>query len=211
MKTLLIIATFITGSFYAQDTKAQGILDKLSAKMKGMKSFYVEFSATIKNSGTGVNETETGKGWIKGDKFYANYGDNTIICNGVKQWTVVKDEKTTYETDADETDEESINPKKLMTIWESGLKCKYDKEEKLGEEMVHVINLYPKDPKKAEYHTVTVYISKTSGDMKKAVMKRKDGTTMIYALTKFTANPTIEDTKFVYDSKKFPGYKTIKD
>jgi outer membrane lipoprotein-sorting protein len=207
MKTLLIIATFLTGSIFAQDAKADGILSTLSKKMKGMKTFYVEFSANIKNDKTKVNETETGKGWIKGDKFYANYGENTIISNGVKQWTVVKDDKKTYVTDADEDDEESINPKKLMTIWESGLKTKYEKEEKLNGEDCHVINLYPKDAKKAEYHTVTVYISKVGGEMKKAIMKRKDGTTMTYNLTKFTANPTIEDAKFIYDPKKFPGYK----
>jgi len=49
----------------AQDAKAQGILDKLSTKMKGMKSFYIEFNASVKNSTTGTNENEIGKGWVK--------------------------------------------------------------------------------------------------------------------------------------------------
>ena len=31
---------------------------------------------------TGTNENETGKGWVKGDKYFANYNDNTIISNG---------------------------------------------------------------------------------------------------------------------------------
>jgi outer membrane lipoprotein-sorting protein len=42
-------------------------------------------------------------------------------------------------------------------------------------------------------------------------MKAKDGTTMTYVVTKFTANPEIDDTKFVFDKKKFPGYPVIKD
>ena len=42
-------------------------------------------------------------------------------------------------------------------------------------------------------------------------MKAKDGTVMTYTLTKFQGNPAIEETKFVFDSKKYPGYTIIKD
>jgi outer membrane lipoprotein-sorting protein len=194
----------------AQDSKAQGILDKLSNKMKGLKSFYIEFSASIKNSETGTNQSETGKGWVKGNKFSASYGDNTIISNGLKTWTVVKEEKSVYESDAND-DEDGINPKKLMTIWESGFKNKYMKEDKLNGDAVHVIDLYPKNPSKAEYHTIVLYISKTDGELKKAIMKAKDGTVMTYSLTKFTENPDVDDSKFVFDKKKYPGYPVIKD
>lgn len=211
MKILFTLFTLVALTSFGQDAKSQGILDKLSTKMKSQKSFYIEFSANIKNTTSGTNESETGKGWVKGTKFYASYGENTIISNGVKTWTIVKEEKSVYETDANESDEESMNPKKLMTIWESGFKNKYDKEDKLNNEAVHVINLFPKNPAKVDYHTITVYISKTSNELKKAVMKSKDGTTMTYSLSKFTSNPEIEDTKFVFDLKKYPGYNLIKD
>lgn len=211
MKILIILFSLITAVSYGQDAKSQGILDKLSTKMKSQKSFYIEFSANIKNTASGTNDSETGKGWVKGNKFYASYGDNTIISNGMKTWTIVKEEKTVYETDASEDDGESMNPKKLMTIWESGFKNKYEKEEKLNNETVHVINLYPKNPTKVDYHTIILYISKTSNELKKAVMKSKDGTVMTYTLTKFTSNPEIEDSKFVFDIKKYPGYTLIKD
>jgi len=208
---LSLVLSFITFNVSAQDAKAQGILDRLSTKMKGMKSFYIEFSASVKNNTTGTNENEIGKGWVKGNKFYASYGDNTMICNGIKTWTIVKDERSVYESDANANDEESINPKKLMTIWETGFKNKYDHEDKLNGEAVHVINLYPKLPAKAEYHTIILYISKTDNELLKASMKAKDGTIMTYVVTRFTANPEIEDAKFVFDKKKYPGYPVIKD
>jgi outer membrane lipoprotein-sorting protein len=208
---LSLVLSFVTLNASAQDAKAQGILDRLSTKMKGMKSFYIEFTASVKNSTTGTNENEIGKGWVKGNKFYASYGDNTMICNGIKTWTIVKDERSVYESDANANDEESINPKKLMTIWETGFKNKYDHEDKLNGVAVHVINLYPKVPAKAEYHTIILYISKTDNELLKASMKAKDGTVMTYIVTKFTANPDIDDTKFVFDKKKYPGYPVIKD
>ncbi|MEY3237655.1 MAG: hypothetical protein RI883_1756 [Bacteroidota bacterium] len=211
MKLFLTLLVLLSFNSFGQDAKSQGILDKLSTKMKSQKSFYIEFTANIKNATNGSNESETGKGWVKGDKFYASYGDNTIISNGIKSWTIVKEEKSVYETDANEAGDEGMNPKKLMTIWESGFKNKYEKEDKLNNEAVHVIYLYPKNPAKVDYHTIILYISKTSNELKKAIMKAKDGTVMTYTLTKFQSNPAIEDTKFVFDIKKYPGYTLIKD
>lgn len=207
---LLVLVLIISGASIAQDKKAKGILDKVSAKVKANKSFYVEYSANVKNTANGTNTNVTGKGWVKGDKFYATYGDNTIVCNGLKTWTVLKNSKEVVETASEEDDEESMNPKRLMTLWETGCTYKYDKEETLNGEKVYVINLYPKNARTANYHTVTVYISKSGNELKKAVMKAKDGTVMTYSLTKFTANPTVEDSKFVFDMSKYPGYKKIK-
>jgi outer membrane lipoprotein-sorting protein len=42
-------------------------------------------------------------------------------------------------------------------------------------------------------------------------MKTKDGTVMTYNLSKFTSNPSVDDSKFVFDPKKYPGYTVIKD
>ncbi len=209
--TIVLFSLLFNLVSFAQDAKAQGVLDKLSTKMKAQKTFYVEFSASVKNATSGAADTETGKGWVKGDKFCATYGENTIISNGLKTWTVVKEEKTVYEADASDGDGESMNPKKLMTMWESGFKNKYDKEETLNNEKVHVIYLYPKNIKKANYHTIILYIAKDDNELKKAVMKSNDGTTMTYSLTKFTSNPVVEDSKFVFNIQKYPGYRLVKD
>lgn len=210
MKIVAALLIIFTSFFsYSQDAKSQGILDKLSTKMKGLSTFYIEFSANIKNTKSGQNENETGKGWVKGNKYYASFGENTIISNGVKTWTVVKEEGSIYESDANDGND-GINPKKLMTIWESGFKNAYEKESSLNGETVHIINLTPKVPAKADYHTIALYISK-SNDLKKAVMKGKDGSVMTYSLTKFSSNPAIDDSKFVFDKKKYPGYPVIKD
>ncbi len=210
---LFAFSLFTLSAVYAQETKdakSQAILDKLSAKMKSMKSFYVEFSEVTKNS-AGANDTEIGKGWVKGDKFYAIYGDITILSNGLKTWTIVKEDKSVYESVASKDDENSINPKKLMTIWEKDFKNYFEKEETIGKEVMNVIKLVPLNPKKADYHTILIYVSKNDLDLKKAVMRFKNGTTKTYTLTNFTENAQVEDSKFVYDAKKYPGYTVVKD
>ena len=152
-----LLFSFLIGlvfaNLYAQDTKSQAILDKLSLKINNYKTFYVEFTALIKNTSTGQNDNTIGKGWVKGDKYFATYGDNSVISNGLKTWNIAKDDKSVYESDSDNS-EESLNPKKIMTLWETGFKNKYEKESKLNAEIVHIINLYPKDVAKSDYHTI---------------------------------------------------------
>jgi outer membrane lipoprotein-sorting protein len=193
----------------AQDAKSQAILDKLSKKVKGLKTFYVEFSASVKNSKTGQNENFSGKGWVKGNKYNASYGSSSIISNGARTWTILSKDKEIYETSVGGEDE-VVNPKKLMTIWETGFKNSYVKSETLNGTVVDVINLVPKNANTADYNKIVVYISRTN-ELKKAVMNTKDGTVMTYTVSKFTANATVSDTKFVFDKKNYPGYKVYKD
>ena len=200
----------LVSNLFGQDTKSQAILDKLSLKMKSYKTFYIEFSALIKNTTSGQNDNEIGKGWVKGDKYFANYNDNTIISNGLTTWSIVKEDKSVYEADSDDS-EESLNPKKLMTIWENDFKNKYTKEGKLNNELVHVINLTPKQLDKSDYSSIVLYISKSKNELKKVIMKLKDNTTMTFSLTKLTVNLAIDDTKFIFDKKKYPGFSVIKD
>lgn len=211
MRILAIIFTFFTFASLAQDAKSQAILDKLSKKINGQSSFYIEFSENAYNKDAGINANKFGKGWVKGDKYYASLGDNTVISNGLKTWIVVKEEKTTYITDSDEDDEELMNPKRLMTIWETGFTNKYSKEEALNGETVHKIYLYPKSPRSVDFTQVVLYVSKTGNELKKVIIKMKDATKMTYRVKKYTTNPTISDSKFVYNKAKYPGYKLIED
>ncbi len=204
----LLFTLLLTFVSHSQGSKADDILKKLSTKIKSLNSFYVEFSASVKNTTTGLNESEIGRGWVKGNKFHASYGSNTIISNGVKYWIIEKETKSIYESDAS-NDDETMNPKKLMTIWETGFKSDWDKQSKTNGKTVDVINLTPVN-KKTEYKLITVYISK-SNQLEKAVMITKDGTIMSYSVTKFTENPQVEDSYFILDRKKYPGYTLIKD
>lgn len=212
MRFLTFILAFAAFSFtsFGQDAKADAILDKLSKKIKEQKSFYVEFSSTTSNSSSDSKSSMSGKGWVKGDKYYASFGDNTVISNGIKTWTIIKEEKTVYVGDADDEDDESVNPKKLMTIWETGFKSKYTKKTTLGGEAVHQIYLYPKKTS-ADYTYIVLYIGVSSNDLKRVVMSLRDQTKMSYNLKKFTSNPSVSDSKFVFSKSKYPGYTVIED
>ena len=129
----------------------------------------MEYSAVVKNADLGRNDAFSGKGWVKNNKYFATYGTNTVICNGLKSWSIISKDKEVYESDNTD-DEETINPKKLMTIWETGFNNKYIKLDKIGKESVDVIDLFPKNPKKSNYKSITVYISSVNNELKKALI-----------------------------------------
>jgi outer membrane lipoprotein-sorting protein len=104
-----------------------------------------------------------------------------------------------------------MNPKKLMTIWENGFKNKYEKASTFNGENVHVIKLFPTNPDNSDYHTILLYVAAKSSELKKAVMKTNDGTTMTYHLTKFVSNKDIADSKFVFNKAQYPGFAVIRD
>lgn len=212
MKYLFIGILFITSSLFAQsDKKSEDILNKMSTEIKGLSSFYIEFTMNVKNPATGENSNQKGFGYVKGDKYFASLGQNTLVSNAVKNWTIVKEEKVTYQSDVDLNDEEAMHPKKLMTIWENGFKSKYNKITKLDNKNVHQIDLFPVNPGKVNYHTITLYVDSDSNELYQAIMKTKDGSTMTYTINTFDKNKSVQDSKFVYNPQNYPGYQLIRD
>lgn len=206
MKIIAVMCLMTVSLAFGQTDKSKNILDELGKKIKGYSTFYIEFKSTVKNPEAGISEVSDGKGWVKGEKFNAILGKNTIISNGVKNWVISSEDKTVY-ISAVSDDEESINPKKLMTIWEKDVKSKYIKEES----GVHIIHLYPTNPKKKDFHTIVLKISTASRELKSIEVRMKDSTKMFYEILKISPNVEVQDTKFVYNKKDYPGYEEIED
>lgn len=212
MKYLFIGILFITSTLFAQsDQKSEEILNKMSADIKKLNSFYIEFTMNVKNPATGEDSNQKGLGYVQGNKYFASLGENTLVSNAVKNWTIVKEEKVTYQSDVDLNDDDAMNPKKLMTIWESGFKSKYNKATQLNNKSVHQIDLFPTKPGEVNYHTITLYVSTDNNELYQAVMKTKDGSTMTYTINTFTKNKAVADSKFVYNPQNYPGYQLIRD
>ncbi|MBW7867784.1 MAG: outer membrane lipoprotein carrier protein LolA [Brumimicrobium sp.] len=211
MKYLIFGLLLMSTTLFAQnDKKAQDILNKISADVKALNSFYIEFNMDISNPATGEKSNDKGTGFVKGNKYYTSFGKNTLICNGLKVWTVVKDEKVTYQADVDSNDD-ALTPKKIMTIWESGFKSKYEKETTIDGKKVHQISLFPIKPGEVNYHTITLYVTSDSNELYQGILKTKDGGIMKYTITKLEKNKAVEDAKFVYNPQNFPGYQLVKD
>jgi len=187
----------------AQDDKdalAKKILTELSEKTKTYKSMSIDFKLTIKSKD--VNEKQAGKAQTKGAKFHYTTTDREVFCDGETVWSYIEDDNECYIDDVEEISD--FNPSEIMTIWDKNFKHQYIKEVTAGSN-IHEIKLFPTDAKESKYHTIILTVDRNKKQIKKVIIKTKDGLTLIFSITKFTANSEISDTVFKWQKVKHPG------
>ena len=216
MKTLLKIGTVLslilaTVNVGAQDAKAKGILDKLSAKTKTYTSMSATFEYTMKNVAEDIEESQTGSLVTQGEKYHLEIAGQKIICDGETVWTVLDEAEEVQINgvpDADET-EDYISPTKILTLWEKGFKYKYDKSMTVNGAAVDVINLYPEKADEQSFHTIKIYVNKAQMVVDQIDIKGKDGTDFVYIIKTFKTNENIAADTFVFSTAKNPSYDVI--
>ena len=200
--SLLFVCSSFLLSAQDQDPKAKAILDDLSKITKAYKTITADYAFTILNKDKKPVEKQAHKVQVKGNKFKLEIPGNTIVCDGTTLWNYNKDAKEVTIKTFDASNEEQLNPSKIFTLYESGYKFKYDKEEKVGTATCHVIDLYPSvKPEKKKFHTVQLYVDKVKKQVVKMVMQMKDGGQNVYEIKTFKPNAEIADATFVFDTK----------
>jgi len=203
-RLVLILLCLLTLNGWAQDQdpKAKAILDEVSALVKGYKSIQADALFTVVGKDKKViDKPQAWKIQVKGPKFRLEIPGTSILSDGKTLWNYNKDAKEVTIKNFDPSSDE-MNPAKIFTIYENGYKYKYEKEEKVGTAMCHVIALYPSvKPERKKFHTAKIYIDKTKKQMVKMVMLMKDGGTQTYDIKNMKTNVDLQDNLFTFDTK----------
>ena len=208
MKNIItvLIAVLITGVSFGQDEKAKTILDAISVKTKAYKTMAIDFTVVVSGGDLDEPLTQTGKIWIKDEKYLLVLTDQEVYCDGTTITTYLKEDNECYtRLVADVEPGEIVSPSQLLTIWEEGYKYKYIQETTYADRPAHEIHLFPKDPAKSKFHTIILKVDKADNEIVFIMVKGKDGINMKYKLSKFDKNVEISDSKFVFESAKHPG------
>ncbi len=193
-------ATLLAGA-QDQDPKAKAILDDVSKTTKSYKTISADYSFAIFNKDKKQLEKWNGKVQIKASRFKLDIPGNTIVCDGITMWNYNKDAKEVTIKTFDAENEEQ-NPSKIFTLYESGFKYKYDKEEKVGTVMCHVIDLYPSvKPEKKKFHTMKIYVDKVKKQVVQMKRLMKDGGVELYEIKSLKPNLPLADNVFIFDTK----------
>lgn len=205
-KLLYIFLCSIYLQAFAQDVdpKAKGILDELSKTTKAYKSITADYTFSMFNKDKKQVEKQTGKVQVKGQKFKLEIPGNSIVCDGKTIWNHNKDAAEVTIKNFDASNDEQLNPSKIFTLYETGYKYKFDKEEKVGTVLCNVIDLYPSvKPEKKKFHTIKLYVDKIKKQVVQLKMLMKDGGTQLYEIKAFKPNLELADALFTFDTKAF--------
>ena len=193
-----------------QDPKAKAILDELSKTTKSYKTITAEYELILLNKDKKQTDKQSGKIQVKGNKFKLEIPGNTIVCDGKTVWTHNKDAQEVTIKNFEPNNEEGLNPTNIFTMYETGYKYKYEKEEKIGANTYHVINLYPTvKPEKKKFHTIKLFVDKTKKQVHEIKMLMKDGGTQTYEIKSLTPNTPLADNVFVFDTKSFKADQIV--
>jgi len=203
LPVLFIICTIFLNA-QEQDPKAKAILDDLSKTTKSFKTISADVVFTIYDKDKKVvDKPQSWKVQVKGQKFKLEIPGTSIVCDGKTLWNYNKDAKEVTIKNFDANNEEQ-NPSTIFTMYETGYKYKYDKEQTLAAVPCHVIDLYPSvKPEKKKFHRVELSINKAKKQIVQLKMMMKDQGTQVYDIKAMKTNAEMPDNLFVFDLKGF--------
>jgi outer membrane lipoprotein-sorting protein len=157
----------------------------------------------MENTTKKINEVKTGNIIVKGDKYRLEITGQTVICDGKTVWTYIKDANE-VNIDNMKTDDDAINPTKLLNMYEKNFTYKLIKEATVNGKYVQIIDLKPIKGKK--YYKVRLTIDKALLQIVSSVVFDKNQTTTYtYLVTKFTPNFPVTDAGFTFNKASYPG------
>ncbi len=205
----VVLANFVlaqsnpTPDYKEVDPKAKAILDKVSAKNKSYKTLQSEFAIILENKQENIKDSKKGKIWIKGNKYKIDLAASTLFYDGQTLWTYMKESNEVNITTPDPNDDNTLNPAKIFTIYETGYKIRFIRERFEKNRALYEIELYPKDLKK-DFTKITLKIDKDKNQIFSMKRYGKDGTDFYIEILSIKPNEELADAMFTFDKSKYP-------
>jgi outer membrane lipoprotein-sorting protein len=198
----------------AVDAKAKAILDEVAAKTKTYTSIKAEFASVtekqVSNAESKVTESQTGTLQLKGEKYKLEIKGQVIFCDSKTQWTFIKESNEVQINNApDPKATDNINPVNIFTLYEKGYKYKYNKEDVVNGVKVDVVDLFPLNPDKKQYHTIKLAIDKVKKQIVSVKILNKNGTTNTITVKNFVTNSEMPDTVFTFNKADYKGVEVV--
>jgi outer membrane lipoprotein carrier protein len=188
------------------DAAAKTILDGVSTKFKGFKSFQANFLLQIENPNGKSMGSKTGTVLMKGTKYKINVPGQEIFSDGTNIWTYEKAANEVTITKLDPT-VNSITPQKLFTnFYDKDFLYKLNGEVKNGSKKYQEVELTPTDKNKP-FHKVLLHIDKAMIYVTKVF--EKSGNRYTYSISNLNTATVIPDQSFVFDPKKYKGVEVV--
>ena len=197
MKSLITLFLSFSVTVFSQD--ASQILNNLSEKTKSYKNISIDFDFKYENELEDIREKKSGKIIIENEKFKLEIDDQIIVCNGKDQWIYSKETNEVQILEYDRNNE-FMNPKNLLNIYEKGYNYRYDKEIEIDSKYYHLIDLFPNEENN-EIIKISLAISKDENMVKKIKAFESNGAIYIYTVIKSRYNR--KNLKFDFDTSKY--------
>ncbi len=206
--TVFCITSFAQSPGTKQDKKAEEILKGVTDKYKSFKSVKATFAITLENPKDNSKDVQRGSICLKGNKYKLEVAGQDIVSDGKTRWTFVKDANE-VQIDNLKTDENTITPANIFTMYEKGFLFKFIGEQTEKGMTYQLVELVPIDAKKRNFFKVKLSVNKVDKFITSAKLFDKNGTIQTISVDKLTPDACDDDGIYSFNASKYPGAEII--
>jgi outer membrane lipoprotein-sorting protein len=197
---------FLMCSFFGYAQTAQQLLQDVSAKAAAYQTISAGFTYSLQNTAAKLNDSQTGKLTVKGDKYRLEIARQIILCDGKTVWTLMPDTKEVQINNLSDM-EDAITPNKIFSEYYKKFSAKSVSEKTIQNIAYKVIDLEPVDKK--EFSNAALTVQKSGLTPYELKLTDKRGTVHTYTLNNFKANAAVNDAVFSFNAGDYKDYEII--
>lgn len=199
---LALITAPVTPLMAQKDKRAEAVLDAMSSRFKALNSYQAQFTYAA------GNQTFNGDIAVKGKMFRLKTAGQEIFTDGNVMSTYVKEANEVNVQDYDASAQGDFNPTKIYSMYKKGFNYTYLREQKAGGRTYDVVELKP-EKKNTQIASVQISIDRADKAARSWQITDRAGKKTTYTISKFTPNPSLPDSYFVFDKSKYPGVEVV--
>lgn len=198
-KIMIALAVFVNAVGFSQNSpQAEAILNKVSKTLEQQKNITIEFTHTLENKMVNIKQASQGSAIIEGDKYVLNYLNNIILFDEQKSYVISPENEEINITDANDIDDESLTPSKLLSFYKKGYT--YQLAKKSGD--IQFIKLIPTKESEEVSH-IMLGVNTAKNQISSLTEVGTNGTNTSFDITSYKTNQTLAPTTFVFNKAKY--------
>ena len=205
MKRVLsfIILTLITATAFAQGgSKAQKLLDEVSATLNSYENMYVEFKYVLENTKEDVHQETRGNATMKGDLYNVNFLGTNQLFDGKKIYTIIPEDEEVNIADADADEDDTLTPSKSFSFYKNGFTYDWAELKNVNGRKIQYVKLNPIDSN-SPIEKVLLGIDVNTKHIYNLIETGKNTTVTTLTVTTFKSNQSLSNNLFSFDEAKY--------
>ncbi|MDG1315181.1 MAG: outer membrane lipoprotein carrier protein LolA, partial [Flavobacteriaceae bacterium] len=190
------------GQAQNNDSEAQELLNKVSAKVKSYKNLILEFKYVLENTEEKIRQETKGDVAIQGDKYVLNILGIRRIYDGVSLFTISNEDEEVTISSNNTSDENTITPSELLNFYEDGYTYKLDIIQNVKGKKIQYVRLNP-ITSKSEIKYVFLGIDIKTNHIHNLIEIGNNGTKTTLTINSFKTNQPLSKAFFQFDKNKY--------
>lgn len=208
MKKYIVFSLIFLASTmgYAQNSdKAKKYLDEVSSKVNSYNNISISFKYALNNEAENISQTTKGDVVLVGQKYKLNMLGVTRIYDGKKLYNISPEDEEVTITNADEEDEGTITPSKMLTFYQEGYRYEWDKKLPIKGRQIQYVKLIPIDSN-SDTKFVLLGIDANTKNIYNLIETLNNGSVTTFTVNSFKTNQPLSESLFTFDKSKYSDY-----